>query len=111
MKDLFSDKGEPIFSTDIDELQKSRDEEAKAQLARWKADFRDTFCATPHGRRVLWYLIHETHVYRKFGQTNAGAYALEGKRELGLEIVDIIGAEKMLASLLSVKRDAVIEDE
>lgn len=39
------------------------------------------------GQMVFWDLINRTFVFRQFNQQNAGAYAMEGKRELGLHIM------------------------
>jgi hypothetical protein len=105
MDELFYHNDEPIFSTDIEKIKKMNDEERKARLLRWKNDFVDTLCITPHGRRVLWFLIFETYVFRKYGQYNAGAYAMEGKRELGQDIIDVIGPEKLLESLIKTRNE------
>ena len=39
------------------------------------------------GQLVFWDLINKSYVFRPFSQQNAGAYAMEGKREIGLEIM------------------------
>lgn len=111
MKELFDDNDEPIFSTDIDKLRKETDDSRRAELLRWQNDFTDTFCKTPHGRRVLWFLIHETYVFRKFGQHNASAYAMEGKRELGQDIIDVIGPESLLRALIDVRNEELRRKE
>lgn len=44
--------------------------------------------STPQeGQLVFWDLINRSYVFRPFNQQNAGAYAMEGKRELGLHIM------------------------
>lgn len=43
------------------------------------------------GQLVFWHLINETFVFRAFNQQNAGAYAMEGKREIGLELLQRVG--------------------
>ena len=111
MTDLFNNNEEPLFSTDIDKLRKEQDDSRRAELVRWKKDFTETFCKTPHGRRVLWFLIHETYVFRKFGQHNASAYAMEGKRELGQDIIDVIGPESLLKALIDVRNEELRRKE
>ena len=39
------------------------------------------------GQLVFWDLINKSYLFRPFNQQNAGAYAMEGKREIGIEIM------------------------
>ncbi len=112
MKELFyQEDGEtPLFETGLDLKNKSDAKEVQRRLSNWRHSFVETFCNTPHGRQVLWLLIHETYVFRKFGQHNASAYALEGKRELGQDLIDFIGAEQVLKTLIAVKAEAHKEE-
>jgi len=111
MEELFYESNEPLFSTDLDALKAEKDEERKAQLVRWKSDFINTFCNSPDGRRVLWFLIFETHVFRKITQLNAGSYALIGKQQIGQDIIDIIGPEELLTALIKVRREELERKE
>jgi len=95
-------KKETLFKTQQDAKVKADTEAIQRDLDNWRNDFRKTFCETPHGRRVLTWLVHETYIYRRFEQQNAKAYALEGKRELGLEVQDLIGLTNMLQALNNV---------
>lgn len=105
MRELFEHEGEPIFEADIQKLLKAEDKKYKDMLANWKRDFTNTFCKTAESRRVLWWLIHNTYIFRSFGQHNASAYALEGKRELGQDVIEVIGAEEMLKALILAKNE------
>lgn len=102
---------EPLFSTDIDKLKKEEKENRDAQLRQWKEDFIDTFCRRPSGRRVLWFLLFETYVFRKHKTGNANAYVIDGKYELGQDIVDIIGPEELLKVLIDVRNDELKKAE
>ena len=42
------------------------------------------------GQLVFWDLIDRTHVFSPFNQQNAGAYAMEGKREVGLRLMEMV---------------------
>ena len=107
MKQLFyKDKQEPLFDTAFDAKKKEDAEEIQRRMAKWRNDFIQTFCSHDAGRRVLWFLIHETYVFREYRQHNAGAYALEGKRELGLEMMNILGHEQVLQTLSAVTAEA-----
>jgi len=103
MKELFyKDDGlTPLFDTALDAHKADITETEKRNYENRCKDFRRTFCETPHGRRVLWLLLYETYVFRKFGQQNASAYAMEGKRELGQDLMSYIGADLVLKSLLA----------
>ena len=50
--------------------------------------YQDLFMGSAEGQLVLWDLLNQTYVFRKFNQQNAGAYAMEGKREIGLYIFE-----------------------
>ena len=111
MRELFVNADdELIFEADIQKLLKAEEKDKKQMLANWVRDFKLTFCDTAHGRRVLWWLIHETYIFRNFGEHNASAYAKEGKRELAQDIIDVIGATKMLESLILVANEKLEEE-
>lgn len=48
--------------------------------------YQKTFMGTPEGQLVFWDLMNKGYVFRPYGQHNASAYALEGKRAFALEI-------------------------
>lgn len=60
-------------------------EEEKLKLA-----YQNVFLKSTEGQLVLWDLINRCHVFKPFGQQNAGAYAKEGQRELGLHLMHMV---------------------
>ena len=62
---------------------------------QWERDFSETF-STPQGRRVLVWLTHQLYVFRPYKQFNAGSYAQQGKREVGVEIAEILGWSEVI---------------
>jgi hypothetical protein len=93
-----------LFSDEIDKKQKEALQKRQANLDKWRASFKDTF-STPQGRKVLWYLMHESGFLSTTNQYNASIYAREGKREMGKAITDILGTEFVLESLIKVKQE------
>ena len=56
--------------------------------------------STPQeGQLVFWDLINRTFMFRPFGQHNAGAYAMEGKREIGLHLMTQVNFMPNLAGV------------
>ncbi len=100
------DTDEPIFSEDIKKLTDEQKDAAKREYAQRVQDFKDTF-STPHGERVFIYLMHEMYLFRNYGQHNASAYALEGKREIANELVDMLTGEYVLERLISAKNQFI----
>ena len=105
MKELFEHEGEPIFDVDIKKILKKDAIERDKILADWKRDFVNTFCSDASGRRVLFWFIHNTYIFRAHTEHNSSAYSVLAKNELGQEILDIIGAEEVLRALILVKRE------
>jgi len=106
LEELFKNSaGEPFWETDIKKLREEREADRQMELDNWHNAFVETFCTTATGRKVLWFLMHESYVFRPFGGQNAAAYAKEGKRELGLIISEMLSADKLLESLIQVKND------
>lgn len=64
-------------------------DEQKAELQLLKA-YQNVFLNTVEGQMVFWDLINECHVFRPFNMMNAGAYKLEGKREMGLHLMNMV---------------------
>ena len=100
-------KDDPIFSKQLQEMEEDVRLEHELTMRNWIKTFQKVFCGDADGRKVLWWLVHETHLFRPFGGQNANAYALEGKRELGLDVSELIGAEKMLEALIEVRNDNI----
>lgn len=75
------------FKDEGDRQEANAQKVAKAQEDQLLRAYQDLFLGSPEGQLVLWDLLNQCHVFREFGQYNAGAYALEGKREIGLELM------------------------
>ena len=105
MEDLFYSNDEPLFLVDVKKAKDGKDEELRAQLLRWKRDFHKTFCQTPEGRRVLWFIIKECGYYASFNELSARAYAFIGRRAIAQEILDIIGADMVQDSLIKTRNE------
>lgn len=102
---LFS-QDEPLFESDFRKLNAEEEEMRKLELRRWQEDFKEVLTGTPAGRRVLWWLMSQTHMFQSGPpQFNASAYGVLAKQELGNDIIFVIGAEKLLESLILVKKE------
>lgn len=67
--------------------------------------------STPQeGQLVLWDLINKTYVFREYNQQNAGAYAMEGKREIGLDLIRKLHLSPKSSELHPLKVMARIEE-
>ena len=82
MEDSLLNKG----TTDQDHETKVAKEQHK-QLVR---AYQDIFLSSAEGQLVLWDLLNLCYVFRRYGGCNATAYHLEGKRELGLHLLEMI---------------------
>ena len=61
-------------------------------------------CSTAQeGQLVFWDLIDRMHVFSPYNQQNAGAYAMEGRRELGLHIMEMVELSPNLGGINAVK--------
>lgn len=69
-------------------LKKRKEEEELIRLrkATLEAAYRNVF-STDDGQLVFWDLLNKTYVFKEFGAQNASAYAMEGKRVLGLYLL------------------------
>ena len=65
----------------------TEDEKKELQLLR---AYQNVFLGSVDGQIVLWDLINMCHVFRAFKAQNAGAYVLEGKREVGLHLLTMV---------------------
>lgn len=97
------DDGEPIFLEDIKKLSDAQKEKQREEYEKRKLDLKDTF-STPEGTRVFFYLMHECYLFRNYDQTNASAYAKEGRREIANEIIDMVGLDYTLDRLITAKK-------
>ena len=52
-------------------------------------DFRKVL-STPEGLRVLWYVLSQGFIFRSCFTGNASTYFNEGKRDLGLRILELV---------------------
>lgn len=52
--------------------------------------YQNVFLGSAEGQIVFWDLINNCHVFKAFKTQNAGAYLLEGKRELGLYLMNMV---------------------
>lgn len=52
--------------------------------------YQNTFLGSADGQIVFWDLINKCHVFKAFKAQNAGSYVLEGKRELGLHLLNMV---------------------
>jgi len=85
--------------------------------------YQNVFLGSVEGQTVLWDLINRCHVFRPFKAQNAGAYILEGKRELGLHILTMVefsdrhggpdpaGMEKIRRSLERTAKVKITEEK
>lgn len=52
--------------------------------------YQKVFLGSAEGQLVFWDLMDRCFLFRPFGQQNANAYALEGKREVALKILAMV---------------------
>lgn len=74
--------------------QKAREHQARRKREELEheallTDFRRVL-ATPEGLRVLWYVLSQGFIFRSCFTGNASTYFNEGKRDLGLRILEIV---------------------
>ena len=100
--ELFT-RGKPLFTRDVEKDFEERNKERQLHIASWKRDFREVLCGDPAGRRVLTFLIDQSYLFEPFGQLNAKAYSLEGKREMGLMIASLVGETELMKALIKAQ--------
>ena len=91
-------------------------EKAQKLTARDKARLRTSVQRvfdTTDGKRLLWWLLSETHVYRSSFTGNSLTYFLEGERAVGLKVLGLLvdANANAMQELLNFKRKEGIEDE
>lgn len=77
---------------DIEAPEKAeQDREEKLRLTqRREADDFKWLMADPRGRRVMWHLLSLAGVYQSSFTGNSETFFREGRRSMGLKIVDLI---------------------
>ena len=111
MEGIYNDPNDLLWSGDIKEATAEQERKRQLALRQWKNDFLDTFTKTPQGRRVLWWLMHETFMFRTTTQFNAAGYGVLAKQQLGSDILSVIGTEELLASLVQVKKENQLQKQ
>lgn len=91
-------------------------EKSKQMSARDKARLRESagrVFNTTDGKRFLWWLLSETHLYRQSFTGNSMTYFLEGERAVGLKVLGLLveADANALQELVNFKRKEGIEDE
>ena len=71
-----------MIDKDLKEIEDMSPEERQLNKA-----YQAVFLGSSEGQLVFWDLMDKGYVFRSFNQQNANAYALEGKRELALDIM------------------------
>ena len=100
----FEGGDQPLFSVDVKKKNKEELRKRKVQERAWREDFKEVFCNSgPAGRRVLWFLMYNLYVFRSSAEFNAAGYGVLAKQEVGMTIMDIVGAEQVLKSLIAVR--------
>ena len=77
-------------------------EEEDQLTAAYQKVFMGTSTAQ-EGQLVFWDLINRCYVFRPYGQQNAGAYSMEGKREVGLHIFNQLNFMPNLGGVHAIK--------
>lgn len=74
----------------INDRKQRAEEEQKRRDDRDKENIREV-CSTPKGKRFLWDLMSDCHVFHSsFGASNDHTNFNEGKRDIGLGILNLI---------------------
>lgn len=108
MESFFTgDGGEPLFQEQIDKRNKEIAQENKDRANKWTKDFIATFCSTPEGRRVFYFLMHDTGVFSNCHDNNSNIYRSAGRREVGVLIMDLLGIEKTLETIKVARAERV----
>ena len=76
----------PQQAARLQEKRRKREEQEHDALI---ADFRRVL-ATAEGLRVLWFVLSQGFIFRSCFTGNASTYFNEGKRDLGLRILEIV---------------------
>jgi hypothetical protein len=76
-----------IFEDEIQEQQKL-EKLTEAEAAKLRADFQAVFLGRPEGKRVLSILLNESGVFESSFTGNSRTFYNEGKRDMGLLLLD-----------------------
>lgn len=85
-----------LFSDNLDEAKANITAEDLEDLHREKQEVIETF-STPHGLRTFLELIGSTYLFRPFITQSAASYAKEGKREIGLYYLNLLGEKDFMS--------------
>ena len=78
---------------DIEEKQKERSEKERRRRDREVADLKKVL-SIPEGRRFIWKLMSESGVFRTSFTGNSSTFFNEGRRDIGLLILNEVMASK-----------------
>ena len=84
-------------------------EEMSAEEKQLIKAYQKVFMGSVEGQLVFWDLMDKGYVFRTFGQQNANAYALEGKRELALYILGAVELQPSLGRPGTLEMKKLIE--
>ncbi len=85
-----------LFAEDLDEAKTKLTQEDLEDLHQEAQDAIKTF-STPEGLRTFLELIGATYLFKPFITQSAASYAKEGKRELGLYYMRLIGERDFMS--------------
>jgi hypothetical protein len=84
-----------LFSGDLGEAAKKLSQDQLDDLKEERDDVILTF-STPHGQRIFLDLIDSTYLFIPFVTQSAASYAKEGKREIGLYYLHLLGTKAFM---------------
>ncbi len=85
-----------LFDEDLDEAAKKLTPDQLELLKEEKEEVIKTF-STPPGKKVFLELIGATYLFVPFITQSAASYAKEGKRELGLYYMKLLGTKDFMS--------------
>ena len=108
MDDIFrDDDGLPLFRADIDKKNKALEAERKLNASNCQSIYKKVFCDSPEGREVLIRMMYDCEVFAVPFSDSAGSYRHNGKRKIGLDIMNIIGHEDWIKAMAKGRIEAM----
>ena len=94
-----------LFGEEMERQDKSRKMSERERL-EFTAAMRDLLDSEP-GRRFVWWLLEQTHVFQGSFTGNSHTFFLEGERNVGLKILALCmeADPAFMAKLVEFKRD------
>lgn len=86
--------------------EKKLEKQSKLAEQQLQQDIEKTF-GTPHGRRVLYEILSTCGVYHDCFTGNSRSFYLEGKRAVGLHIIDLVGMKLYIKLLQEVENGRI----